>query len=134
MTYVLVPKCNFLYGFFQCQLPEDTINVGVTVRTMKRIRTFKRSYHPSNIMQTLEFPTLPFFIPDKKMKACLEGIRSNTNPLCPNHTYPNRLTILPPKKSQAPQKWKARDIKKRSRNHQTGRRQYKLRRTENPST
>ena len=70
----------------------------------------------------------------KKMKAYLEERRSNANPFHPTHTFSDRPTTPPPMNSQAPQKRKARDIKKRSRNHQASRRQYKVRRIENPST
>ena len=31
---------NFLYGSFTCNLPEDTIDVEVTVHTLKGIHTF----------------------------------------------------------------------------------------------
>ena len=68
------------------------------------------------------------------MKTYLEERRSNVNPFHPIQTYPDRLTTLPPIKSQAPQERKAGDVKKRSRNHQAGRRQYNVRRIENPST
>ena len=42
MACVLTPQCNFLYGFFWCQLPEDTIDVEVKVITMKGIPMFRR--------------------------------------------------------------------------------------------
>ena len=73
----------------------------------------ERLNHPSNIMWTLEFPSLPFFIPSKKMKAYLEERRSNASHFLPSPTYPDRPTKLPPAKSQAPQKKKAREVKKR---------------------
>ena len=65
------------------------------------------------------------------MKAYLEERRSNADPFLSIPTYPDRPTTLQPTKLQAPQKRKARDVKKRNKNH---RRQYKVRRIENPST
>ena len=35
MACNLAPQCNFLYGYFQCQLLEDTIDVEIIVRTQK---------------------------------------------------------------------------------------------------
>ena len=40
MACDLKPMCNFLYGYFHCALPEGSINVGVTVRTLGRIHNF----------------------------------------------------------------------------------------------
>ena len=31
MACNLAPQCNFLYGVFQCQLPEDTIDMEIMV-------------------------------------------------------------------------------------------------------
>ena len=38
----LKPQCNFLYRFFTCNLPENTIDVEVTVHTLKGIHIFRR--------------------------------------------------------------------------------------------
>ena len=42
MACNLEANCNFLYGFFSCTLPEDTINVDITVCTLKGIHIFKK--------------------------------------------------------------------------------------------
>ena len=42
MTCVLMPQCNFFYGYFQCQLLKDTIDIEMTVQTIKGIHKFKR--------------------------------------------------------------------------------------------
>ena len=134
MACVLVPQCNFLNGFFQCQLLKDTIDVEVTVRTMKGIHMFKRDCTTQvTSCRRLEFPTLHFFHSlAKKMKSYLEERRNNANPFHPTCTNSDRPTTPPPKKSQVPKKRKARDTKKRSKSHQAGRRQYKVRRIEVP--
>ena len=36
------PQCNFLCGFFHCDLPEDTIDVGISMRTLKGIHNFRK--------------------------------------------------------------------------------------------
>ena len=38
----LSPQCNFLYGLFNCQLPEVTIDIEITVRTLKCIHNFRQ--------------------------------------------------------------------------------------------
>ena len=43
MACDLAPQCNFLYEFFQCNLPEDTIDVEVTVRTLRGIHNFRKT-------------------------------------------------------------------------------------------
>ena len=68
------------------------------------------------------------------MKAYLGERRSNADPFLFTPTYPDRPTTPPSAKYQVPEKRKTRDIKKRSRNHQASKRQYKVRRIENPST
>ena len=83
-------------------------------------------------MQTSKFPTTPFFIPGKKDKSLTGRRRNNTNPFHPTCTYPDRPTTLPPMKSQVPKKRKARDAKRRSKNHQAGTGQYKVGRIEVP--
>ena len=71
----------------------------------------ERPYHISNIMQTLSSLLHPFSSLVKKMKAYLEE-RSNANPFLLIPTCADRPTTLPPAKSQAPQKRKAREVKK----------------------
>ena len=133
MACVLALQCNFLYGFFQCQLPEDIINVEVRVRTMKGIHTFKRDC-TTQITSCRPWSSQlhPYSSLEKNMKAYLEQRRNDTNPFHPTSTYPDRPTTLPPAKLQVPKKGKVRDAKKRSKNHQAGRRQYKVRRIEVP--
>ena len=114
MACVLANLCNFLNGSFQCQLLEDTIDVEVTVRTMKGIHTIKRA-HTTQVISCRPWSSqlCPFSSLVKMMKACIEDEESNADPFLPTPTYPDRPTILPPTKPQAPQKRKARDVKKR---------------------
>ena len=40
MACDLEPKCNFLFGFFSCTLPDDMINVDIPAHNLKGIHTF----------------------------------------------------------------------------------------------
>ena len=42
MACDLAANCSFLFGFFSCNLPDDTINVKLTVPTLQGIHTFKK--------------------------------------------------------------------------------------------
>ena len=100
---------------------------------MKGIHTFKRDCTTQvTSCRPWSSQLCPYSSLVKKMKAYLEERRNNANPLHLTNTYPGRPTTLLPAKSQIPKKRKARDAKKRSKNHQTGRRQYKVRRIEVP--
>ena len=105
MVCVLMPKCNFLYGYFQCQLPEDIINVEVTGRAMKRIHMFKRN-HAMQIIpcRSRSSQHHPYLSLAGKMRTYLELKDHIADPLHSNSTYPDRPNTLPPQKSQASRK------------------------------
>ena len=42
MAFILHPECNFLHRYFRCQLPKETVNVEVKVKTTQGIHTFRR--------------------------------------------------------------------------------------------
>ena len=42
MVSDLAANCNFLLGYFTCSLLEDTIDVDLTVCTLKGIHTFRK--------------------------------------------------------------------------------------------
>ena len=42
MACELAANCNFLFSFFSCNLPEDTIDVELMVHTLVGIYTFKK--------------------------------------------------------------------------------------------
>ena len=75
------PQCNFLYGFFQCQLLEDTIDIEITVRTLKGIHTLKKDrstmYHHCSPWGSQVHP-FPSFM--KKMEAHLVGKKKYCRP------------------------------------------------------
>ena len=132
MAYVLMPQCNFLYGYFSCQLPEYPINVKVTILTVKGIYTFKRD-HATQIISCRPWSPqlLPYSSLARKMRTYLDMRENTTNALCPNLTYPDRPNTPLPQKPQASRKRMVRESKKRNKNHQASRRQYKVRRIEN---
>ena len=107
MAHNLAPQCNFLYGFFQCNLPEDTIDVEIMVRTMKGIHTFKKDSNNQTSscspwgLQVHPFPSLM-----KKMEIYLEERSNITDPFHLTHTYPNRPNISPFVEAQNPKKKK----------------------------
>ena len=80
MACDLAPLCNFLYGFFQCQLPEDTIDVEIIVKTMKGIHTFKKPWQPDIIMQPMEFASPPISIPGKEDGSIFSGKKKYHRP------------------------------------------------------
>ena len=42
MACILQPECNFLHGFFRCQLPGEMVDVKVKITLMQGIHTFRR--------------------------------------------------------------------------------------------
>ena len=53
MACNLEPQRNFIYGFFQSNLPEDTIDMEVTVRTLKGMHTFRKDHVTQSSMCSL---------------------------------------------------------------------------------
>ena len=126
MACDLAPQGNFLYGFFQCQLPEDTIDAEITMRMIKGIHTCKKecSNQTSSCSPWgLQVHPFPFLV--KKMEAYLEERSNITDPFDLTHTYSDR-TITSPFTSK---KKKTKNPKKRNRkvNLQASRKQYKVR-------
>ena len=131
MAYNLAPQSNFLYGFFQCQLLEDTIDIEITVRMMKGIHTFKKdcSKKASSCSlwgsQVHPFPSLV-----KEIEVYLEKRRIIADPFHLSHAP----TLIDPITSpfvglQTPKRKKTKNPKKRSRkvNHQSSRKHCKVR-------
>ena len=73
MACILCPECNFLHGYFRCQLPVETADVEVKVKTMQGIHTFRRD-RTSQVIKCNPWSTrlcpYPFLI--QKMKTYLE--------------------------------------------------------------
>ena len=131
MACVLTPQCNFLYGYFQCQLPEDTIEVEVTVQTTKGIHTFKRD-HSTQLISCRPWTSRyqPYPSLTKKMKTYLELKDQVADPPHASPTYPGRPNTLSTKKAQTSRCDTTKETKKGNKTHQTNKRQYKLRAVE----
>ena len=69
MACVLIPKYNFLNGYFRCPLPSETVDVEVKVKMMRGIHMFRRDRTMCNTWSTRLHP-YPTFI--RKMKTYLE--------------------------------------------------------------
>ena len=88
MASDLGPTCNFLFEFFLCTLPEDMINVDITVSTLKGIHTFRKDRNTQISrcspwgMEVKPFPSL-----QKKMKDYIKECQTIANP-CVNRLYP----------------------------------------------
>ena len=96
MACDLSPQCNFLYGFFKCQLPEDTIDVEITVRTLTGIHTFRKDCTIQSSICSLWCSQIRLF-PSllRKMEAYIEERRNTANPFSPTRRYPNRPSLSP---------------------------------------
>ena len=133
MACVLTLQCNFFYGYFWCQMPEDTIDVEVTVQTMKGIHIFNRD-HSTQLISCRPWTSryCPHPSLTKKMKTYLELKDKVADPPNPSPAYPESPNMPSPQKTQASRSNTMRETKKRSKTHQTNKRQYKVRVVEKP--
>ena len=97
MACNLAPQCKFLYGHFQFDIPEDTIDVEITVQTLKGIHNFRKDHTTQQKFtcspwgsQVKPFPSLR-----KKMRDYMEERQNSLNPFLPTQIYPNRLNPSP---------------------------------------
>ena len=73
MAYILQPECNFLHGYFRCQLPVEVVDVEVKITSMQGTHIFRRDRMTQLIkctwwsMRLCPHPTIV-----KKMKTFLE--------------------------------------------------------------
>ena len=97
-----MPQCNLLHRYFCCLLPEDTINVEVTVRTMQGTHTFK-SDHTTQVISCGSWSSRLHLYPSlaKKMQPYLELKDQVVNPPNLNLTYPATPDTPVPQKPQA---------------------------------
>ena len=116
MACNLAPSCSFLYGVLSCYLPEDTIDIELTVRTLKGIHTYKKdhstqmsSYSPW-CSQVWPFPSLI-----KKVEVYLEERRNIKDPFHLTCMYADRHAISPCTKLQRPKRKKVKNLKNRTR-------------------
>ena len=118
MACDLEPKCNFLYGFFHCALPEDTINVEITVRALKGIHTFRKDHTTQSSRCSLwgsrvwSFPSLL-----KKMMTIWKK-EELINPFTPAKRPNSRQALFPSIKNTTPTKRSKSDSKRGSKKHQ----------------
>ena len=133
MACVPIPQCNFLYEYFQCQLPEDIMDVEITVRTMKEIHKFKRD-HANQVISCRSWSSQlhPYQSLARKMRTYLELKDQEADPPHPNLTYLDRPNTSSPQKLQSYRNRMAKESKKRNRSQQAGSRQYKLMLIEKP--
>ena len=96
MACNLDPQYNCLYGFFECNLPEYTIDVEVTVRNLKGVYNFRKDCTTQSSMCSLWGSQVkPFRSLLKKMDTYMEERQNIMNPFFPNQRYPNRPNLLP---------------------------------------
>ena len=127
MACVLTPQCNFLYGYFPCQLPDDTIDVEMTGQSMKGIHTFKRDCSMQLIScrpwtsRYCPYPSLT-----KKMKTYLKLKDQVAKPPYPSPAYTERPNTPSAQNAKMSKSNTSRETKKRNKTQQTSR-QYKVR-------
>ena len=122
MACVFTPQCNFLYGYFWCQLLEDTIDLEVTVRTMKGIHSFRRDHSTQIISCKPWTPNhCPYSSLTKKMRTYLELKDQAADSPYPSPNYPERTKMPSSHKEQNNKK----ETKKRAKSKQ-GKKQYNV--------
>ena len=73
MDCKLNPQCNFLYRFFKCNLPDDTIDMEITVRTLKGIHKFRTDHATqSSMCSSWGSQVEPFPLIVRKMEMHME--------------------------------------------------------------
>ena len=78
-------------GFFQCHLPEDTIDVEITVRTLKGILTFRKDCSSqSSVCSPWGSCVKPFPSLHEKMADYIKERQTIANPFHCNQSFPNR--------------------------------------------
>ena len=91
MVYDVEPQCNFLYRFFTCNLPEGTVDVKVTLCTLKGIHTFRKGHNTqASMCSPWGMQVRPFPSVRRKMKEYIEERQNILNPLVPNKEFHNR--------------------------------------------
>ena len=96
MACDLDPQFNFLYGYFTCNLPDNTNDVDITVHTLKGMHTVRKDHNTQTSTCSL-WGTLvrPFPFLRKKMEDYMRECQAIINPLSLTREYPNRPNSLP---------------------------------------
>ena len=85
MACELKPTCNSLFKFFQCSLPEDTIDIEVTVRMVKGIHMYRKDHITmSATCSPWNSQMKPFSSLMKKTEAFEEERRDENSPFTPS--------------------------------------------------
>ena len=73
MACILRPECNFLHGYFRCQLPVEMVDIEVKVKMMQGIHMFRRD-RTSQVIKCNPWSTRLHPYPSliQKMKTYLE--------------------------------------------------------------
>ena len=127
MACVLRPECNFLHRYFQCLLPEETIDVEAKVISMRGIHTFRRDCTTQIITckpwssRLCPYPSLAW-----KMQTYMELKDPEASHPCssPNQLDQSKASLI--QKAPVPKR-PANKQKRRNRSKQANRRQFKVR-------
>ena len=120
MTCNTLQQCNFLYGFFNCQLPEDTIDIKVPGRTLNGIHSYRRDCNSlKSICSLWSSQVRPYASLLCKMEAYMKDKRNTQDPFKPSQVCPNRSRISPFSKKKSPSK-RSRTMSKRENRKEQG--------------
>ena len=73
MACLLQPECNFLHGYFRCQLPAEVVDIEVKITSMQGMHIFRRGRITQLIKCSLWSTRFcPHSTTIKKMKTFLE--------------------------------------------------------------
>ena len=95
MACDLAPNCNFHFSYFSCNLPEDMIDVDITICTLKGIPTFRRDC-TTQISKCSQWGSEVRLFPSlrKKMRQCIEERQALANPFS-DRSYSSRPNPSP---------------------------------------
>ena len=82
MACDLKPTCDFIFGFLKCTLPQDIIDVELTVRKVKEIHTFRKDHTTESATWSREMKPFPCL--RKKVEAFGEEKKDENSPFHPN--------------------------------------------------
>ena len=96
MACLLQPECNFLHGYFRCELPVEVVDVKVKITSMQGTHIFQRDRTTQLIKCTLRstrlcpHPTIikkmkPFFEVEGKMGPIPQPTSSQYRPPSTRH-------------------------------------------------
>ena len=110
MTCILHPECNFLFGYFRCQLPVEMVDMEVKIKTMQDIHMFRMDMI-SQVIKCNPWSTklhpYPSLIQKMKTYLKLEGDlvpNPGPNPK-PSHNKPIYYKISHDQPNQTPTPW-----------------------------